>query len=416
VDHTGGFRKPDRLLDAYRRYALGEATDQEVEQLQDECVRELIATEVAHNLPVVSDGEYRRRQFQESFGEAVKGFDAEPGSVYVQARPRPGEEAPTRRVESGPSGRGPAVLHRLPVTQRLELVRNVPLEEYRRASPLTDRPVKVTLVGPDRVSQRFEWESSSAHYAGLDDFTQHVVQLQRQMVRELLAAGCPYVQLDEPGYTAYVDDRLLETMRSRGEDPAANLARSIAADNAIIAGLRADNTSQVDRDSPEGSRGVERATRGGSSGEASAAGPDDVAAQGSPSPNPAGSMTFGIHICRGGGSSGYHRDGRYDAIAEQLFGGLRFDRLLLEYDTESSGGFEPLRFVPRGTVVVLGLISTRVSAVESIDDLQRRIEAASRYLPIEQLALGPRCGLGLPEDAIWRKVDVMLETARRVWG
>jgi 5-methyltetrahydropteroyltriglutamate--homocysteine methyltransferase len=255
VDHTGGFRKPDRLLDAYRRYALGEATDQEVEQLQDECVRELIATEVAHNLPVVSDGEYRRRQFQESFGEAVKGFDAEPGSVYVQARPRPGEEAPTRRVESGPSGRGPAVLHRLPVTQRLELVRNVPLEEYRRASPLTDRPVKVTLVGPDRVSQRFEWESSSAHYAGLDDFTQHVVQLQRQMVRELLAAGCPYVQLDEPGYTAYVDDRLLETMRSRGEDPAANLARSIAADNAIIAGLRADNTSQVDRDSPEGSRG-----------------------------------------------------------------------------------------------------------------------------------------------------------------
>jgi 5-methyltetrahydropteroyltriglutamate--homocysteine methyltransferase len=413
VDHTGGFRKPDRLLDVYRRYAVGEATDLEVEQLQDECVRELIAAEVAHNLPVLSDGEYRRRQFQESFGEAVKGFDAEPGSVYV---PGPRQETPTRRVESGPSGRGPAVLHRLPVTQRLELVRNVPLEEYRRARPLTDQPVKATLVGPDRVSQRFEWESSSAHYAGLDDFTQHVVQLQRQMVRELLAAGCPYVQLDEPGYTAYVDDRLLETMRSRGEDPAANLARSIAADNAIIAGLRADNTSQVDRDSPEGSRGVERATRGGSSGEASAAGPDDVAAQGSPSPNPAGSMTFGIHICRGGGSSGYHRDGRYDAIAEQLFGGLRFDRLLLEYDTESSGGFEPLRFVPRGTVVVLGLISTRVSAVESIDDLQRRIEAASRYLPIEQLALGPRCGLGLPEDAIWRKVDVMLETARRVWG
>jgi len=366
VDHTGGFRKPERLLDVYRRYALGEASDEEVEQLQDECVRELIATEIAHNLPILSDGEYRRRQFQESFGEAVKGFDADPGSVYVQGGPR--QETPTRRVESGPTNRGPAVLHRRPVTRRLELVRNVPLEEYRRASPLTDRPVKVTIVGPDRVSQRFEWESSSAHYAGLDDFARHVVQLQRQMVQELIAAGCPYVQLDEPGYTAYVDERLLETMRARGEDPAANLARSIAADNAIIAGLRATG------------------------------------------------MTFGIHICRGGGSSGYHRDGRYDAIAEQLFGGLRFDRLLLEYDTESSGSFEALRFVPRDTVVVLGLISTRVSAVESIDDLQRRIEAASKYVPVEQLALGPRCGLGLPEDAIWRKIDVMLETADRVWG
>jgi 5-methyltetrahydropteroyltriglutamate--homocysteine methyltransferase len=364
VDHTGGFRKPQRLLDVYRRYTIAEAADAEVQQLQDECVRELIATEVAHNLPILSDGEYRRRQFQESFGEAVKGFDADPGSVYVPAAGP--EETPTRRVESGPTSRGPAVLHRRPVTQRLELVRNVPLEEYRFASALTDRPLKVTLVGPDRVSQRFEWESSGKYYAGLNDFTDHVVRLQRQMVDELATAGCPYVQLDEPGYTAYVDERLLETMRSRGENPAMNLARSIAADNAVVEGFPG--------------------------------------------------LTFGIHICRGGGSRGYHRDGRYDAIAEQVFGNLRFDRLLLEYDTESSGSFEALRFVPKGSVVVLGLISTRVSAVESVDDLQRRIEEAARYMPIEQLALGPRCGLGLPEEAIWRKVDVMLETASRVWG
>jgi 5-methyltetrahydropteroyltriglutamate--homocysteine methyltransferase len=126
--------------------------------------------------------------------------------------------------------------------------------------------------------------------------------------------------------------------------------------------------------------------------------------------------TFGVHICRGGGSSGYHRNGRYDTIAEQLFSQLRCQRLLLEYDTEQSGGFEPLRFVPKGTVAVLGLISTRVPDVESVDDLQRRIEEASRYLPLEQLALSPRCGLGLPEDAIWRKIDAMLEAAARVWG
>jgi methionine synthase II (cobalamin-independent) len=365
VDHTGGFRKPDRLRDAYVRFARGETDDGEVRAVQDDAVRALIRQEEAHNLPVLSDGEYRRRQFQESFGEAVTGFlGAQPGWTYTGGS---GEHAPTRRVESGPSGSGPAVLHRLPVQRRLERVRNVPLDEYRLAAPLTDRPLKVTLVGPDRVSQRFEWETSTAIYArGLDDFVDDVVRIQREMVSELVDAGCPYIQLDEPGYTAYVDDTLLDKMRARGEDPARNLARSIAADNAVIAGFRG--------------------------------------------------TTFGVHICRGGGASGYHRDGRYDAIAEQLFGQLRAQRLLLEYDTEQSGGFEPLRFVPRGTIAVLGLISTRVPEVESVDTLQRRIEEATRYLPLEQLAISPRCGLGLPEDSIWRKVDAMLETAARVWG
>jgi 5-methyltetrahydropteroyltriglutamate--homocysteine methyltransferase len=366
VDHTGGFRKPDRLRDVYRSFAQGHATDEDVRRIQDESVRALIAKEEAHQLPVLSDGEYRRRQFQESFGEAVSGFDSLPGAMYVGG---PAEAAPNRRVESGPSGPGPAVLHRLPTTGRLELVRNVPLEEYLFAAPLTQRPVKVTLVGPDRVSQRFEWENSADVYTGLDDFVDDVVRLQRQMVSELVDAGCPYVQLDEPGYTAYLDNASLEKMRARGEDPARNLERSIAADNAVIDGFLRP-------------RGV----------------------------------TFGIHICRGGGASGYHRDGRYEAIAEQLFSQLHFQRLLLEYDTEQSGGFEPLRFVPKGTVAVLGLISTRVPEVESMDDLQRRIEEASRYLPLEQLALSPRCGLGLAEESIWRKVDVMLETAARVWG
>jgi 5-methyltetrahydropteroyltriglutamate--homocysteine methyltransferase len=363
VDHTGGFRKPDQLREVYLRFAQGQATDQEVRQIQDESVRALIAQEEAHQLPVLSDGEYRRRQFQESFGEAVSGFNSLPGAVYVGG---PAEAAPTRRVESGPSGPGPAVLHRLPTTRRLQLVRNVPLEEYQFAAPLTQRPVKVALVGPDRVSQRFEWENSADVYAGLDDFVDDVVQLQRQMVSELVDAGCPYIQLDEPGYTAYVDNASLERMRARGEDPARNLERSVAADNAVLEGFPA-------------------------------------------------SVTFGIHICRGGGAAGYHRDGRYETIAEQLFNQLRCQRLLLEYDTEQSGGFEPLRFVPKGTVAVLGLISTRDPEVESIDALQRRIEEAIRYLPLEQLALGPRCGLGLPEEAIWRKVDVMLETAARVW-
>src|SRR5690349_468369 len=178
VDHTGGFRKPDRLREAYVRFARGEVTEDEVERIQDDAVRELIAREEAHHLPILSDGEYRRRQFQESFGESVSGFNAEPGWTFVGGS---ADYAPTRRVESGPSGPGPAVLHRLPALERLELVRNVPLEEYQFAAPLTALPVKVTLVGPDRVSQRFEWETSNSVYDGLDDFVDDVVRIQRDM-------------------------------------------------------------------------------------------------------------------------------------------------------------------------------------------------------------------------------------------
>jgi 5-methyltetrahydropteroyltriglutamate--homocysteine methyltransferase len=134
-------------------------------------------------------------------------------------------------------------------------------------------------------------------------------------------------------------------------------------------------------------------------------------------------VTFGIHICRGNRQSMWHREGHYDAIAEQLFSGLDHQRLLLEYDTERAGSFAPLRFVPKGKVAVLGLITTKTGRVESVDELRRRIDEAARYLPIEQLALSAQCGFAsslrgnlLAEDEQFRKLDVMLETAAKVWG
>ena len=179
--------------------------------------------------------------------------------------------------------------------------------------------------------------------------------------------------IDGPGYTAYVDRASIEAMRSRGEEPQANMKRSIKADNNVIANFPG--------------------------------------------------ITFGIHICRGNRQSMWHREGHYDAIAERLFNGLNHERLLLEYDTERAGGFEPLRFVPKGKTVVLGLITTKESRVETIDELTRRIEEAARYIPIEQLALSPQCGFAssimgnlLSEDEQFRKFDVMLATASKVWG
>lgn len=250
------------------------------------------------------------------------------------------------------------------------MVKNLILDEYRLASAVANRPVKVTLIGPDRISQRFDWESSRDVYADMDEFMEDVVAIEREMVAEVVAAGCRYVQIDEPGYTAYVDEPILAQMRGRGEDPMANLARSIRADNAVIAGF-----------------------------------PD---------------VTFAVHICRGmtggRGGAGPHREGTYDAIAEQLFSQLNFNRFLLEYDSEAAGTFEAIRFFPKDKTVVLGLVSNNGDEIESADYLKRRLDEATRYLPLEQLAMCPRCGLrNVTGDVQWAKLGVIQKVAADVW-
>jgi 5-methyltetrahydropteroyltriglutamate--homocysteine methyltransferase len=280
--------------------------------------------------------------------------------------------ADTKQAESR-RGEDPILLNRKRVTEKLRLVRNLLLDDYRFAQGLTSRPVKVTLIGPDRIQQCYDAEASRSVYADTDTFLKDVVAVERQMIAQLAEAGCRYVGIDGPGYTAYVDGPSIAAMRARGEEPMATMQRSIEADNQVIAGFAG--------------------------------------------------VTFGIHICRGNRQSMWHREGHYDAIAERLFNGLKHQRLLLEYDTERAGGFEPLRFVPRGKVAVLGLITTKVPRVESMDELRRRIDAAARYLPLEQLAISPQCGFAsslrgnlLSEDDQFRKLDVMLETAAKVWG
>ncbi|MFM8990729.1 MAG: methionine synthase, partial [Alphaproteobacteria bacterium] len=250
-----------------------------------------------------------------------------------------------------------------------------PLPEYLRHAAIATRPAKAMIMWPDRVAQMCDIAASAPHSASADEVLADVVAIQGDMVGGLVEAGCPYVQLDEPSYTGYVDRATLERMRARGEDPLASLRRAIAASNGAIAAHR-------------------------------------------------GRAVFGIHVCRGNRASMWHREGTYDGIAEELFGSLRFDRLLLEYDTARAGGFEPLRFVPRGgPVVVLGLVTTKTGEVETVDSLLRRIEDAQRFVPIEQLAISPQCGFAsgmsgndLDEDQQWRKLEVLLEAARRAWG
>jgi 5-methyltetrahydropteroyltriglutamate--homocysteine methyltransferase len=376
TDHTGALRRPEWLNDLYERAGDGKATEEEVRSGQERAVRGVIEKQEALGLPVVTDGEFCRiGGFQESFGGAVTGFDAQPyvfrrraAQAAASAGARPGE-AP-HRIETGLSGPGTAIYNRLPVKQRLRLVRNLIREEYVRASAFAGVPVKLTLIGPDRISQRFEYENSRDVYADMDAFLEDVVAIERQMIAEAVEAGCRYIQIDEPGYTAYVDPPLLQQMRERGEDPEANLERSIRADNAVIAGIPG--------------------------------------------------VTFGVHICRGNsggrGGAGWHREGTYDDIAERLFTQLDFDRFLLEYDSEQAGSFEALRHFPEDKVAVLGLVSNH-GDVETPEYLHARLEEASRCIDLDQVALCPRCGFGsADEETQWGKFAVMQRVAGEVWG
>ena len=380
IDHIGSLVRPSQLRDVFARYDRGQVSRDELAKVQDEAIREVIQKQEAHGFPVVTDGEFRRHNFQESFSECITGFDV-PVNISTYYEKRNVNENPFERAEQDFNEAGPAIVTRRGTVTRLKLTRNLPLEEFRYAQSIATVPAKVTLIGPDRVAQRFKWEASLSVYTGLDDFVDHVVAIQRQMIDEIVKAGCKYIQIDAPGYTAYVDQISLERMRSRGEDPEMNFQRSIDADNALI----------------EGFPGV----------------------------------TFGIHICRGNARTidpktgklvpQWHREGSYDAIAERLFNTLKHQRILLEYDSDRAGGFEPLRLVPKNKIVVLGLVSTKNSDMETVGDLQQRIDQASKFLPLEQLALSPQCGFGgidskvLSEDEMWRKLDTIVETASLVW-
>jgi 5-methyltetrahydropteroyltriglutamate--homocysteine methyltransferase len=369
IDHIGSLVRPAKLKEAFARHDRKQAAPQELKKAQDDAIREVIHKQEEHGLPVVTDGEFRRHNFQESFSECVIGFDV-PKNISRYYEKRNVNQNPLERAEQDFDEAGPAIVTRRGIVERLKIIRNLPLEEFRFAQSIATA-----------IAQRFKWETSLSVYRGLDDFVDHVVQIERQIIAELINAGCKYIQIDAPGYTAYVDKISLKRMRSRGEDPERNFQRSIEADNALI----------------EGFSGV----------------------------------TFGIHICRGNARTidpttgklvpQWHREGSYDAIAEKLFNTLTHQRILLEYDSERAGGFEPLRLAPKDKIIVLGLVSTKSSDMETIDDLKRRIDQASKFLPLDQLALSPQCGFGgidskvLSEDEMWKKLDTIVRTAERIW-
>jgi 5-methyltetrahydropteroyltriglutamate--homocysteine methyltransferase len=373
TDVVGSLLRPAAWKEARLRFESKQITAARFAEVEERCIREHIRLQESVGLDVVTDGELSRLNFQDSFGLSVSGYASKSENVGSQQKRAEGGTPLSRWDIPDLAAPGTPVVHRRPAVARIKLERNVPLEEYRRVAPLASKPVKVALIGPDRIAQRFDHQASRGVYKNPEEFLADVVAIQRAMIRQLVDAGCRYVHIDAPGYTAYVDEPSLAAMRARGEDPMENFARSLRADAEVIKGFPG--------------------------------------------------VTFGIHLCRGNQRSMWHREGAYDAIAERLFGELPHDRFLLEYDSPRAGGFEPLRYLRKDAVAVLGLISTKVPQLESVDELRRRVDAAAKQVPLERLAISPQCGFAsdvvgnlISEEEQRRKLERVVEAARKIWS
>jgi 5-methyltetrahydropteroyltriglutamate--homocysteine methyltransferase len=266
-----------------------------------------------------------------------------------------------------------APLRRPVVVGKLRWRRQMSVEEFTYLRGRTKRQVKVTLLSAQQAAAYYDPELSKGAYATRDAYLADLVDFTRREIAELARLGCEYIQIDAPQYAALLDHTIREGYRQRGSDPDRMLDTCIELDNAII----------------EGHPGV----------------------------------TFGIHICRGNHKSMFYASGGYDRIAERIFRRARFQRFLLEYDDERSGTFEPLRYVPDDRVVVLGLVSSKQPQLESAADLERRVAEASRFVPLERLALSPQCGFAsthegnrLAPDDQRRKLELVGRTAKTLWA
>jgi 5-methyltetrahydropteroyltriglutamate--homocysteine methyltransferase len=362
-DVVGSLLRPPRLLAARQRFNDGGLTTAELKAVEDDAVEEALRLQEAAGVAVVTDGEMRRVSFQSQVPAAVEGFSDWDLDAFLWGDWHGDDEIGDLSVERP----------ELAVIGKLRRRRSLCAEEFAYARGRTHRVLKVTLPSPSLFANFWDPERAPPDYRTLEDFLADVAEIIREEADELERMGATYLQLDAPHYTMVLDPRYRDFYATRGWPT----------ERWIELGLELDNRVIGDRPG----------------------------------------VTFGFHLCRGNQASRWLVEGGYEAVAEQIFGGIRARRLLLEYDDPRAGGFEPLVRVPTDRWVILGLVTTKRSRLESVDDLARRIEAASRYVPLERLAVSPQCGFAtsvlgnaLTIDDERAKLGLVAEVARKVWG
>jgi len=359
ADHIGSLLRPAELLQA--RNANSDTA--QLRALEDKHILRAIERQKDLGFKIFTDGEFRRGNFMSDFNDAVEGIDE---GVAVARTWQTGAGASTR-----PSMVPGTVVGKIKQTRRLTG------HEFAFLKQHSPGDVKVTLPTANQFPAIYYKKGiSDKVYPDHSAFLWDIVPVIKSEIQALVNEGAQYVQIDAPRYSYYIDPKWRSYVKTEmGLDPDQALDEAIRADNACLEGAKRPGT------------------------------------------------ILAIHLCRGNNRSQWYAEGGYDAIAEKLFGQLNVDAFLLEYESERAGTFGPLRFVPRGKTVVLGLVSSKLAEMESPDHLARRIDEASRYVPLENLALSPQCGFAstmegnlLSEDEQWRKLGLVVETARKVWG
>jgi 5-methyltetrahydropteroyltriglutamate--homocysteine methyltransferase len=367
AEQVGSLLRSQALLDAHAALREGKLSQEEVRALEDEAIIEAIALQKQTGIEVVSDGELRRSGWAGDFSASVEGYV--PGAPALRLS-WSNQAAVTPPAGTQPGGQ--VIGAKLQQKRRLTANQVPFLKEHAGGTPF-----KITMPAASYVTTRgYKPGVSEPAYANRKAVLDDVTAIIAAEVKALAGEGVPYIQLDNPHYPDYIDQGRVDQMKAYGWDVKGMIRDDIAADNAVLKGFDRSN------------------------------------------------VTLAMHFCRGnGGRGGWHTSGGYDAIAEEVFGGLEYDTYLLEYDSDRAGGFEPLRFMPKGKTVVLGLITTKSGELESPDEIVRRIEDASRFVDINDLAVSPQCGFAsvaagnpLTPDEQKRKLELVSEVARRVWG
>lgn len=360
AEQVGSFLRTASLLEARNAFRRGTIDAAALRVVEDREIAALVKYQESLGLQVVTDGEFRRRHFHTDFLVQLDGVDEQGG-------------LPTKfHKTSGEVDFAPPVMA---ITGRIRHARPIEVDNYRHLASLTQRMPKITIPSPTMLHFRGGREGISRElYPDMAQFFADVVAAYQEEVRQLGAAGLRYLQLDDTNLAYLCDTAQRERARARGEDPDALPRQYAELINAAVAS------------------------------------------------RPAGMVT-GIHLCRGNYRSSWAAEGGYEPVAEVLFNELDVDAFFLEYDDARSGDFQPLRHVPRGKTVVLGLVTTKLGTLESKDDIKRRIDAAAKYCPLEQLALSPQCGFASTEQGNEvsvaqqsAKLQLVIDVAREVWG
>lgn len=363
ADHVGSLLRPPVLRDARRRRESGEINAEQLRAVEDDAIRDVIKMQKVAGLGSATDGEFRRASWHMDFIYALGGISKSDERLHVKFHNLAGD------LEFSPPG--------LQVDGKVRLDEPIFASHFEFLKSHVDPGVtpKLTIPSPSMVYYRGGRAAvSESVYPDLEEFFADLSAAYAAQVSAVHGLGCRYLQLDDTSLAYLNDPAQRELVARMGGDPDTQHVRNIATMNAALAGR-----------------------------------PDD--------------LTVTTHLCRGNFRSSWVASGSYEFVAEALFGELAVDGFFLEFDDERSGGFEPLRFVPKGKKVVLGLVTTKRPELEDPDVLVRRIEEASRYVDIDQLCLSPQCGFSSTEegndlttDDQLRKLELIVATADRVWG